>query len=440
MPGERAHPAGGLSSGWRTRAWGRLPAYLALGGGGLLAAVLVGRPEPAVVVAPMLLMAALGLARARPPQLEVQVRLERERAVEGEEVELVVQVSARQAVSRLEVELQLPPGLRALAVEPMAQVGKLTAGGTRTFRRRIVCERWGGRLVGQLRLHTRDPLGLFTYEEERRHPLPLRVYPAPQTLRQLLRPVQTQVFAGNQVSRLKGDGIEFADIRPFMPGDRVRRINWRASARRGQLQVNQMHLERNADVVLFLDTFSDLADASGSSLELAVRGAAALADAYLRTRDRVGLVSFGGTLRWLTPQMGERQLYRLADALIDSEVVVSYAWKALEVIPRRTLPPKALVVALSPLLDERSLGALWDLRARGYELAVLEVSPLDFVAPGSRAPERLAYRLWRMEREQVRARFWAAGVPVVVWPRGEPIAAALMAAAEFRRRTRVAMR
>ena len=47
------------------------------------------------------------------------------------------------------------------------------------------------------------------------------------------------------MARAKGDGIEFADIRPFVPGDRVRRINWRASARRPGLWVNESHPERN---------------------------------------------------------------------------------------------------------------------------------------------------------------------------------------------------
>src|SRR5262249_62091349 len=86
---------------------------------------------------------------------------------------------------------------------------------------------------------------------------------------------------------------------------------------------------------------------------------AALVGLYLRRRDRVGLVGFGGTLRWLRPAMGERQLYRLVDALIDTEVVLSYAWKGLEGIPRRTLPPRALVIALSPRGAERAVSRVF---------------------------------------------------------------------------------
>ena len=174
----------------------------------------------------------------------------------------------------------------------------------------------------------------------------------------------TQLFTGNEVARQKGDGLEFADLREFVPGDRVRSINWRASARRGELVVNERHPERNADVILFLDTFADARAGDRSTLDLAVRATATLASRYLERRDRVGLVSFGGILRWLTPGMGSTQRYRIVDALLESEVVFNYAWKDVSVIPSRVLPPQALVVAITPLLDDRVVEVLADLRAR----------------------------------------------------------------------------
>lgn len=453
MPGLGADAPGGLTPSapgrWATTTSGRLAAYLGLGGAGLLAGLLLSRPEPVVLAAPLLLAAAVGLALARPPRLEVEVRLDRERALEGEQVELEVEVRALRPVARLELEVRLPAGLVELPAAPEA-ASSLAAGETYGYRRRLLCRRWGGRLVGHVRIRARDPLGFFTYREDERHLLPLRVYPLPEALRRLVRPAETQAFSGNEVSRLKGEGIEFADIRQFVPGDRVRRINWRASARRGQLHVNELRPERNADVVVFLDTFTDLRQPSGaretagfeasqreSSLELAVRAAGALVGLYLRRRDRVGLVGFGGTLRWLRPGMGERQLYRLVDALIDTEVVLSYAWKGLEVIPRRTLPPKSLVMALTPLIDERTVSALFDLRRRGYDLAVVEVTPLAFVQPGRREAEKLAYRLWGMEREALRGRFLEMGVAVTTWQPGEPLDAALATASSLRRGLRV---
>ncbi len=279
----------------------------------------------------------------------------------------------------------------------------------------------------------RDALGFHAWELQPEGREPLRVYPSVETLHALLPPFETQVFVGNQVSRTKGEGIEFADVREWAPGDRVRRINWRASARRGDLWVNEQHPERNTDVVLFLDTFAEVRHDGRGTHDLAVRAAASLAHRYLRRKDRVGLVSFGGYLSWLVPASGTLQLYKIVDSLLQTDIVLSFAAKNVDVLPPRTLPPKALVLALTPLLDARSAAALLDLRARGFDLVVVEVSPVPFVQPGTDELARLAYRLWRLSRETLRARYERAGVPVVEWREGVPLNAPLEEVAAFRR-------
>ena len=95
-------------------------------------------------------------------------------------------------------------------------------------------------------------------------------------------------------------------------------------------------------------------------------------------------------------------------------------------IPARTLPPKALVLALTPLLDERAVGALLDLRARGFDLAVVDVSPVPFAPPGRR-PRRTRSPTGSgcIRRAALRYRFEQAGVPVVEWREDVPLAAAL---------------
>ena len=190
-------------------------------------------------------------------------------------------------------------------------------------------------------------------------------------------------------------------MRPFRPGDRVRSLNWRASARRGEPWVTEHLLERNADVVLFLDTFAELGVAPTTTLDLTIRAATALGRGYLGERDRVGLVVFGGYLRWLLPRMGTRQAHRLAAALIDAEVAHSDAWKDVDVLPRRTLPSGCLVVALTPLLDRRTVGALADLRARGFDVAVIDTLP---AALGHRPAARTdpAERMLDLRRAAIR--------------------------------------
>ncbi len=150
-------------------------------------------------------------------------------------------------------------------------------GGRTDDQLRLRCARWGNYRIGDIRLRARDRLGLLTWETRLDRRTRLRVYPLPETLRAIVTPVSTQPFAGNQVSRQKGEGLEFADLREFAAGDRVRSINWRASARRNVLVVNERHPERNADVILFLDTFADARAGGRSTLDLAVRATATLA-------------------------------------------------------------------------------------------------------------------------------------------------------------------
>ena len=147
-------------------------------------------------------------------------------------------------------------------------------------------------------------------------------------------------------------------------------------------------------------------------------------------------MSFGGYLSWLLPRSGTQQLYRIVDSLLEMGVVLSFATKGIDVLPPRSLPPKALVLALSPLLDARSAAALLDLRARGFDLVVVEVSPVPFVRPGSGELSRLSYRLWRLSREALRARYEQAGVPVVEWTDGQPLSGAIEEVRAFRRYAR----
>jgi len=412
----------------------RVVGYLGLAAVGLLAGLVVGRVELVAVAAPFALAAVAGAALARDPQLTATLALDRERAIEDEDVCLTIELASPAGADRLDLFLELPAGLRARLPNPRAV--RLKGGVPRIVELPLRCERWGAYALGPLLVRGRDRLGFHSWEARLGGRPALRVYPKVETLRALLPPLETQVFVGNQVSRTRGDGIEFADIREWSPGDRLRRINWRASARRGELWVNEQHPERNADVVLFLDTFTDVSTGGRGTLDLTVRAATSLAHRYLRRKDRVGLVSFGGYLSWLLPASGTLQLYRIVDSLLQMDIVLSYATKGVDILPPRTLPPKALVLALTPLLDQRSAGALLDLRARGFDLVVVEVSPVPFVDPGSGELAELSYRLWRLSRESLRASYERAGVPVVEWIDGVPLNVPLEEVAAFRRYAR----
>jgi uncharacterized protein (DUF58 family) len=413
----------------------KLGAYAGLAALALIAALVVGRPELVVLASPFALLLFAGFASSREPEFFVALELDRDRAVEGDEVTVTIDLQAQTAIERLELHIPLKDGLEIVdGASPLTL--RLGAGEERTLVLKLRCVRWGGYVVGELLLRAHDRLDLFAYEGTLDRRTPLKVYPRPEQLRSLVAPLETQVFTGNQVARTKGEGIEFADLRSYEPGDALRRINWRASARRGQLWVNEAHPERNTDVIVFLDTFVEARAENESTLDIAVRAAATIAHRYLERKDRVGLVSFGGYLNWLLPSSGTVQLYRIVDSLLDTEIILSYAWKNVDVIPPRTLPPKALILAVSPLLDDRALTTLVDLRARGFDLAVIEVSPIPFASPAEGEREELAWRLWHLQRDALRGRYERVGVPVVEWREGEPLEGALAEVGAFRRKAR----
>jgi uncharacterized protein (DUF58 family) len=414
----------------------KLSLYAAFAATSFLAALVLGRPELAALGAPFAFVLAVGLALPSPPQATALLRLERQIAVEGEEIGAELVISAPPGAHELQLALPLPDGIRQAGGE-RALLLHLRPGRDRTVALRLVCAHWGGYRLGTVLLRSRDLAGLRVRDMQASGDAPVRVYPRPSRLLSLVAPAQTQPFAGNRVARAKGEGIEFADIRLYLPGDRPRRINWRVSAARQTLYVSEQHPERNSDLIIFLDSFAEARRHEAGTLDLAVRAAASLAEHYLASRDRVGLVGFGGVVRWLTPATGTTQLYRIADALLETEVVFSYAWKGIDVLPARSLTPQALVVALSPLLDDRSVGALLDLRGRGFDLVVVDVTPLAFTTQPRDPDARMALRTWRLWRDALHFRFERLGVAIAEWDGQRPLAEVIEEVRAFRRFARI---
>jgi uncharacterized protein (DUF58 family) len=412
----------------------RLPVYAALAASGLVAGLALGRVEPVALAAPFLL-ALLVPVTARRPEVSARLSLDRDRALEGDEVVATVELEQGESADRVEFLLQLPPDLSA--PDNAARAVLLRPGEERRVDVRLQCDRWGAFAVGPLLIRSRDVLGFRSWEGVAGERQTLRVYPREETLMSLIPALETQVFAGNQVSRQRGEGIEFADLREWQPGDRIRRVNWRATALRGSLWVNEQHPERNTDVVLFLDTFAEASGRGRHANDRAVRAAATLAHGYLQRKDRVGLVGFGGFLSWLVPSSGLRQLYAIVERLLTSDAAQSYVRQSVDVLPPGTLPPKALVIALTPLVDSRTAAALIDLRGRGYDLIVVEVAP-ELLPAESLESEPLPERLWRLSRDALRWHYRQLGVPLVTWEDDAPLAVPLEEVNAFRHLARPA--
>ena len=417
----------------------KLKTYLALAAWGLFLGVATGRIELIVLAAPFLLSVVLGAVIASPPEVDVTVTVAPQRCIEGDEVTVTVTTESPHNWSEVEYALAVPPSFELIEGHRTVTVS-ISSETPKEHQWRLRSLRWGAHPVGVIALRLHGPGRMTVFETLINQHVIVKAYPSHDKLLKSIPPLDTQIYSGDYVSRASGDGIEFANVRPFVAGDSVRRVNWRVTSRRNSLHVNLAQPERDADLVLFLDTFSEADLGDATTLDLTVRGASVLARHHLQHADRIGLVSFGGVLRWLTASMGRTHAYRVADFLIDVNTTFSYAWKDLELLPQGTLPPAAMVIAFSSLVDDRSFKALADINQRGFPVVVINTLVEDQVQPTDTPEGRVARRAWILQREMKRDTLKAAGVPIVDWTGAEPIQAALAMLPQRRRRVRTSQR
>lgn len=254
-----------------------------------------------------------------------------------------------------------------------------------------------------------------------------RVVPVPfAAITDLPLPRRLRGLTGTHDSSRPGDGGDFRDVHPFAPGDRMRRIDWKATARRGRfagdLYVRRTAATSDATVVVVLDSGDDLSEevaqwspsagaAAGiSSLDLAREAACSLAAGYVRAGDRVGFQDLAGSARMIAPGGGQRHLWRLLRAI---ELTRPSGERA-----RRRRPPivpaGALVYVLSTFLDEEAsrMAELW--RGGGHRVIAVDVLPAPRFARATGA-ERLAHRIVMMNRRDRIKTLQAQGVEILRW-------------------------
>ena len=392
----------------------------------VLLGVVSGRAELFLASVPLALR-LLAVTRSRvAPRYTLVHEVSATRLFEGEGVTLTLAMTAHTPLAQVEALASLPPSAELPSGAPRT-VLVLAAGETRRWSHEVRFPERGHQRIGAVHVRVWEPSGLAVSEAVHVEASTVQVYPRAAPLRRLPSPRRTRASVGNYVSTLVGDGIEPGEIRPFAPGDRIKHVNWRASLRLDRLYVTRHLQERNADVVLMLDTLSQVGVGSATTLDASLRAAASLAAAYVARRDRVGLIEYGGVLRWVRPGEGRHHLERLLATLVRAEVVFTYVTRDLGLVPPGILPPAALVLALSPLLDARFTAALTDLAGRGFDLVVVAVDPVS--ATRAALPPSLrvdtACRLWTLERRVHMAALAARGLRVVEWRPEEPIEMAL---------------
>ncbi|MER7888249.1 DUF58 domain-containing protein [Micromonospora sp. NPDC094482] len=429
VPGQE--PA--AATGWTpTRALGRA---VLLTGLLLVAAVVLGRIDLIVLAAPFALGTAYALRR-RPVALpQVWVEADDGHLVEGGELTGAVTVGNPDVVDYELVVLRtrVSPWLR---IERVGFAGAGAAGGGSVADRPFVTSvptasaidlelsgsalRWGRHPVGPAGARVATAGGLLVSRAVITDPVRVRVYPKTEPFEAVEAMPRAAGLVGAHHSRRPGEGGELAGVRVFAPGDRLRRIDWRVSLRARQLHVAATLSDRDAEVVVLLDVLAEAGRSGGVSgaasvLDTTVRAAAAIAEHYLHRGDRVSLLEYGPAARRLRPGAGRRQYLTVLEWLLDVRAEASPHEPYDQVFGPQLLSADALVVVLTPLLDERSAQMLARLARSGRFVVAVDTLPADLAPPKDRGWAEVAYRLWRLDRDTMIAQLREHGVPVVPW-------------------------
>ena len=186
-------------------------------------------------------------------------------------------------------------------------------------------------------------------------------------------------FAGRYHSVFKGQGMEFDEVRPYNPGDDVRRIDWNVTARTGSPYVRRYHEERETTVMLALDASgsSDFGSAGRLRRELAAEMAAVLSYAATTNNDKVGLLIFTDGVELLVPpRKGKRHVLRLIrDVLVfEPRGRGTDIGLALDTV-NRVLKRQSIVFVVSDFLaDVESYGRSLAVTNRRHDVVAVQLS------------------------------------------------------------------
>lgn len=385
----------------------------------VLILIVVPGPVPLVGAAAILLLITLVLGDRRPADLGVQVEASTDRCTAGDVVSYRVRLTVAEPGSHLRAQIH-----PAQFVEPAGtQPWRLPAGTEHVYALRPTAWRVGSPGALQVRVTARRAGWSASVSVA----LPnLIVHPQQQSQPGAYAPPQLLSQIGTHVGRARGIGTDFAELRGYAAGDPLRDVNWRASARTGELMVSQRYRDQAADVVILIDHLGVHGGYDRRFADAAVRGGAAVMRAYLAAGDRVGLVLYGSVLRWIAPGQGQAHRMRLLDQLVEPPTVDSFLDPQLTRIPAAALPPRALVFCFSPLLDGRMLSALARLTGRGHRIFIIDLAGME----PQHWPPKLATatpEVWRRHRELVRTRLAESGAMVVEDVIGIPAAVRAMA-------------
>ena len=169
------------------------------------------------------------------------------------------------------------------------------------------------------------------------------------------RHVVNDIFGGEYHSAFKGKGMEFAEVREYVPGDDIRDIDWNVTARTGKPFIKKFDEERELTVMLMIDVSASGFYGTGDTLksDLMVELSSVLSFSAIKNNDKVGLILFSDKIeKFIPPQKGKSHVMRIIRELIfykaeDQKTDISQAIEFVQKVIKR----KSVIFLLSDYLD-----------------------------------------------------------------------------------------
>jgi uncharacterized protein (DUF58 family) len=361
------------------------------------------RWELVSLVIPLVMVLYLAYLLNRPPVMRVSCSrtVDTDRLQEGEEVDVTLRLrNEGEALDYLEVKDTVPPGAKLVAGREGFPL-RMGKGEEVAVSYRLSFPRRGYYRFGDLVMSWHDPSMLVSLEQRVAMGSRVVVLPKVEDLRRCdLRPSRLQARPGSVPSAALGPGTDFFCLREYTDTDPMRYINWKSSAKRGKLLVNDFQVERSGDVVLLLDarTALDGPEVRSRLLDLQVDAATSLASHFLKQRDRVGLLMLGEVFDVVPLSTGKRQFYRIFDKLLSVRPAELRSTTGVGHAIGRFFPTSPMVVAITSLEDEKIMISLEELGKKGYDVVVLSPDWFALEEGAMSEGEALAQRMHRMRR------------------------------------------
>jgi uncharacterized protein (DUF58 family) len=278
-----------------------------------------------------------------------------------------------------------------------------------------------------VRIIVSDPLGLIETKMSLPDNSTIQVRPQIKKFKAVsLRPRNTVHAPGSIPARLGGSGTDFFGIREYQPGDSLRTLDWRLTARHPRkFFTKEFEQEEIAEIGLILDARqnTDLRIGQESLFEYSIDATASLAEMFLHQGHRVSLLVFGVTMLKAFPGYGKTQLHRIMSCLSKAKVETeSRTLGSLNFLPIRMFPSHALIIVISSLTSTD--GSFFQrLRAYEYQPFLVSPDPLDFAYPtlAQDATSQLAIRATRIERRLRLNEIARLHIPVIDWHVSQPL-------------------